>query len=142
MANNQWYVEDGRLTHEDLPAPLSGGYFTPPYPSNFWYVENGRLTHDGLPSPLSGGYFTPPYPNGWWYVEDGRLITSTLPEPFAMGCFSGCTSLKNVVIPVSVNKIWGDSFNGTAIRTVKIADDCTYESDSFPPNCVVERYGA
>lgn len=140
MSNNYWYIQNGRLTNNELPNPLGGGYFTPPYPNNFWYVEDGRLTHGGLPAPLTGGYFTPPYPDDWWYVEDDKLTHNGLPAPMTLGCFCKCANLKSVTIPSSVQKIWGESFLGTKLKTVTIDENCVYESDSFPRDCLVQRY--
>lgn len=140
MSGNQWYIENGRLTHEGLPAPLSGGYFTEPYPNNFWYVDGNKLTHRGLPNPLSGGYFAKPYPYGWWYVDEGRLTNAALPEPLNLGCFYNCTSLRKVTIPAYVSKIWSESFKGTQLKKVTISENCAYEPDSFPPDCVIEHY--
>lgn len=140
--SNSWYIQNGRLTNNELPNPLGGGYFMPPYPNNFWYVEDSRLTNGGLPAPLDGGYFTPPYPNGWWYVENGRLLNSALPEPTTLGCFAGCSNLKKVTIPRSVSKIWSDAFIGTKLKTVTIGKNCTYDSTSFPPDILINHYDA
>lgn len=43
-----WYVENGRLTHENLPASVDP-MFIEPYPPGLWYVESGALTHSRLP---------------------------------------------------------------------------------------------
>lgn len=51
-----WRVENGKLTHPNLP-PLIQPRLSPPYPPGIWYVENGRLTHSGLPETLNNGAF-------------------------------------------------------------------------------------
>lgn len=52
-----WHVIDNRLTHDDLPEPLTA-LMGEPYPPFWWYVSNGRLTHKGLPSPPTNGAFS------------------------------------------------------------------------------------
>lgn len=51
-----WTVIDGRLTHGDLPTPLTAT-MQPPYPPFWWNVSNGKLTHTGLPAPVIRGAF-------------------------------------------------------------------------------------
>ena len=51
-----WTVIDGRLTHDDLPAPLTATV-QPPYPPFWWYIDNGRLTTNTLPAPVQRGAF-------------------------------------------------------------------------------------
>ena len=51
-----WEVEDGKLTHDDLPAPIESP-FAPPYPPFWWYVDNGRLVNSNLPAPVLRGAF-------------------------------------------------------------------------------------
>lgn len=51
-APDLWTSDGSRLTHNDLPAPLTGEYMQRPFPPFIWYVENGRLTHVRLPSPI------------------------------------------------------------------------------------------
>lgn len=79
-----WHVTDNKLTHDDLPEPLTGNYIQPPYPPFWWYVENGRLTHAGLPKPTEK-YISEPYPPFIWYVVDDdfgeRLYHNGLPDP-------------------------------------------------------------
>ena len=111
-----WHVTDNKLTHDDLPEPLTGNYIQPPYPPFWWYANDGNLTHDGLPEPISA-IMSEPYPPFWWYVENGRLTHAGLPEPLIDGAFSG-----------------------TALKRVRIASDCSYSKSSFPDGCAVEFY--
>lgn len=104
-----------------------------------WYIENGRLTHAALPA-LIEPRFSPPYPPGVWYVENGRLTHSGLPSLLISGAFTGCSALTQVSIPRSVKSIGENSFAGTALRRVRIAQDCTYSETSFPEGCAVEFY--
>ena len=105
-----------------------------------WKVVNNKLTHDDLPEPLTGNYIQAPYPPFWWYVENGRLTHAGLPEPLIDGAFSGCSELRAVSIPRSVKSIGANAFSGTALKRVRIASDCAYSKSSFPDGCVVEFY--
>jgi hypothetical protein len=51
-----WTIEDNRLTHDDLPAPLEH-IMAEPYPPFWWSVRGGRLVHTGLPAPVLRGAF-------------------------------------------------------------------------------------
>ena len=51
-----WTVENNRLTHADLPEPITN-IMSEPYPPFWWYISNGRLTHTGLPAPIGAGAF-------------------------------------------------------------------------------------
>jgi hypothetical protein len=54
--------------------------------------------------------------------------------------FYNCRSLTSITIPPSVKSIGTSAFANTALTSVTIAEDCTYASNSFPPNCVINRY--
>ena len=99
-----WKVVNNKLTHDDLPEPLTGNYIQPPYPPFWWYANDGKLTHDGLPEPIST-IMSEPYPPFWWYVENGRLTHAGLPEKILVGAFLGCSNLKAAKIPESVKNI-------------------------------------
>lgn len=105
-----------------------------------WHVINNKLTHDDLPEPLTGNYIQAPYPPFWWYVENGRLKTPGLPAPAHTGAFYGCSQLATAHIPKSVKRIGEYAFAGTALTKVKIASDCTYYPTSFPDGCEIEFY--
>ena len=134
-----WKVVNNKLTHDDLPEPLTGNYIQPPYPPFWWYANDGNLTHDGLPEPISA-IMSEPYPPFWWYVENGRLTHAGLPEKILVGAFLGCSNLKTAKIPESVKNIGSHAFAGTALTKVKIASDCTYYPTSFPDGCEIEFY--
>lgn len=51
-----WEVEDGKLTHDELPAPIDAT-FSYPYPPFWWYVSNDKLTNIDLRSPVLCGAF-------------------------------------------------------------------------------------
>ncbi len=139
QGDDMWKVVNNKLTHNDLPEPLTGNYIQPPYPPFWWYANDGNLTHDGLPEPISA-IMSEPYPPFWWYVENGRLTHAGLPEPLIDGAFSGCSELRAVSIPRSVKSIGANAFSGTALKRVRIASDCSYSKSSFPDGCVVEFY--
>ena len=105
-----------------------------------WHVTDNRLTHNDLPEPLTGSYIQAPYPPFWWYVENGRLTHAGLPEKILVGAFLGCSNLKTVRIPESVKNIGSHAFAGTALKKVKIASDCSYSDSSFPEGCIIENY--
>lgn len=134
-----WHVINNRLTHDELPEPITGNYIQPPYPSFWWYVKDGKLTHDGLPEPIPA-LISKPYPSFWWYVEDGELVLNAIPEPVLMGAFLNCKSLTTVEIPSSVKKIGEWAFYNTKIKEVTIASDCEYFDSSFPPDCAINFY--
>lgn len=129
-----WYVEDGRLTHDDLPAVLPR--YVPPYPSGVWYVQNGKLTHSALPEVLP--IYIPPLAPGIWYVENDMLTNSLMPETIIKGAFCNCSELRTAVIPSTVTYIGPYAFYGTALRKVTLPRNCTYFSTSFPRGCIVE----
>lgn len=133
-----WTVDDNRLTHADLPEPLTA-IMSEPYPPVWWYVDGEKLTHNGLPEPLTS-IMQPPYPLFWWYVDNGRLVNSNLPAPVHRGAFANCTLLETAHIPESVKSIGEYSFRNTALESVKIASDCTYSVTSFPEDCEIEYY--
>jgi hypothetical protein len=134
-----WQVINNKLTHDDLPEPLTGNYIQPPYPPFWWYANDVRLTHGGLPEPISA-IMSEPYPPFWWYVENGRLKTPALPAPAHTGAFYGCSQLATAHIPKSVKRIGEYAFADTALTKVKIASDCTYYPTSFPDGCEIEFY--
>ena len=104
-----------------------------------WYIESGRLTHSDLPEPIAD-VMTEPFPPGWWYMGSGSLTHTALPTGLKTGAFCGCTDLRQVNIPESVKSIGEFAFAGTALRSVRIASDCTYYPTSFPEGCVITHY--
>ena len=137
--DDMWKVVNNKLTHDDLPEPLTGNYIQPPYPPFWWYANGGKLIHDGLPEPIST-IMSEPYPPFWWYVKNNRLTHTGLPEKILVGAFLGCTKLQMVEIPRSVKYIGEFAFYNTGLTNVTIANDCQYFPTSFPPNCVVNFY--
>lgn len=133
-----WYVEDGRLTHDALRAPLSS-LMQPPYLPFWWYVSNMELIHNSLPNQLNH-IMTEPYPSFWWYVNNNKLLTGHTPDLIVFGAFSNCVNIKQVSISNNTKYIGPDTFLETDITTVTIASDCTYYDSSFPPDCTINYY--
>ena len=52
------------------------------------------------------------------------------------------TKLLRAEIPRSCKKIGRFAFANTALKKVKIAEDCKYYPSSFPAGCEVEFYGS
>ncbi|MBR1824944.1 MAG: leucine-rich repeat protein [Ruminococcus sp.] len=89
-----WHVLDNRLTHDDLPEPLTA-LMGEPYPPFWWYVSNGRLINDSLPSPVLVGAFR----------DCGQLKTAAIPERvknIGSHAFAG-TALKKVRVASDCN---------------------------------------
>ena len=133
-----WHVNDGRLTHDNLPEPLTS-LMSEPYPPFWWYISSGKLKHDGLPEPITS-LMNEPYPPFWWYVSNGKLTHNGLPVPAPVGAFRNCGQLKTAIIPESIKNIGSHAFAETALKSVTIASDCVYSDTSFPSRCTVNFY--
>lgn len=128
-----WIIENGELTNTefiDMPS------FEVPYAAALWRVENGELTTGLLPEPVEKA-LEKPYPAALWRLEDGRLTTGILPEEVQIGAFCHAAELRRVSIPDSVKKIGEFAFRNTALKSVKIAEDCEYYETSFPDGCEI-----
>lgn len=103
-----------------------------------WYMdEHGNIKADIVPHTLEWAF---PYPYGKWYRDsDGTLKTRGLPDALidTQGAFSGVSTLREVVIPDTVESIGRYSFHGTSLREVELPENCTYYSTSFPPDCEI-----
>ena len=64
-----WHVIDNRLTHDDLPEPLTA-LMSEPYLPFWWYVENDRPRTSALPEPVYRGAF----------CNCTKLATAHIPE--------------------------------------------------------------
>lgn len=100
------------------------------------------LSPDFLEVPIKT--IAPPIPKGIWFVEteinDGYPFMGLLPPVDIFGAFGNAVNLQFVNIPQTVTSIGSDAFKGTQLQQVTIAQDCSYESTSFPPNCIINRY--
>lgn len=129
-----WYMDEhGEIKADIVPHTLEWAF---PYPYGKWYREDDWLTTRGLPKFLS---WAQPYPYGKWYRENGVFKTRGLPDPLIndLGAFSGVSTLREVVIPDTVESIGRYSFHGTSLREVELPENCTYYSTSFPPDCEI-----
>ena len=128
-----WIIVGGELTNTefiDIPS------IEAPYPAAMWRIDNGGLTTGLLPEPVEKA-MEKPYPAALWRVGNGRLTTDILPEEVQLGAFCHAENLRKVSIPDSVKKIGEFAFRNTALRSVKIAEDCEYYETSFPDGCEI-----
>lgn len=56
MSSIQWTIQGEKLTHAQLPEPITHT-MNEPYPPYWWHIENGKLTTNGLPAPIVRGAF-------------------------------------------------------------------------------------
>lgn len=141
---NHWRLINGKLINNDLPEPIESN-LTPPYPASLWRLDSDDVltlnNEDWSPFPESLSNFTPPYPASMWYLdENNKLMNALLPDELKIGAFSNNMNLKGVYIPPSVKRIGPYSFMNTALTKAKIATECTYSEETFPPGCVINHY--
>lgn len=141
---DHWHLVDGILLLDDLPEPIESN-LAPPYPASLWRLDSDDVltlnNEDWSPFPEPLANFTPPYPASMWYLdENNKLMNALLPDELKIGAFSNNMNLKSVYIPPSVKRIGPYSFMNTALTKVKIATECTYSEETFPPGCVINHY--
>lgn len=103
----QWTVEDDKLTHADLPTPISS-VMSEPYPPFWWSVSDGKLTLPNLPAPVLRGAF----------ANCVSLDTAHIPH----SCESiGATAFRNTALE-SVTISEECDYSNTSFP-----DDCTVE---------------
>lgn len=132
-----WKLEDDIFTHDDLPSMIP--QLVQPYPPGVWWIDNNTFEQILLPTMIP--QLVQPYPPGIWYIEDDTFKNLLMADNLKMGAFHNCTSLTNATIPRSVLNIGEYSFDSTLLTNVTISQNCTYESTSFPENCIVSFYG-
>lgn len=134
-ASSFYLNEDDVITADVIPNSID---WESPYPAGIWYVqEDGKLHCGGMSDRL---YWSKPYPYSMWYLNEdlGHLHDSGIPVPIIVDAFRNCTALQRIKINNSVKSIGKLSFENTILTQVKLADDCTYYSTTFPQDCVVE----
>lgn len=104
-----------------------------------WYVSEGRLKHEDF-ADLIEPLLSPPYPPEIWTVSNGRLTNGGLIDLPNNGAFADCTSLVQVSIPRTMEKIGEQSFINTNLTAVTIPADCEYSDTTFPPRCIINYY--
>lgn len=115
-----------------------------------WTSTNWKL--------LDGSNFSLPYPSALTQIIDTidnsnikfcfykyGVENYGLPKsiPFNIdipGACKGLSNLTSVTIPQSVKYIDHYAFYQTGLSSVTIANDCVYQSTSFPSGCVINRY--
>ena len=111
-----------------------------PYPKTMWYIAENP---NDIKTAATKDYHTPcfdfPYPASMWYISTNPndVKTAVTKEYEEMGAFYKAFTLQEIVIPESVKSIGAYSFAETALTEVTLADDCTYYSTSFPPDCEI-----
>ena len=111
-----------------------------PYPKTMWYMTENP---NDIKTAATKDYYSPclemPFPSPLWYIttDPNDVINASYREAELMGAFYKAFELREIVIPESVKSIGAYSFAETALTEVTLADDCTYYSTSFPPDCVV-----
>lgn len=101
-----------------------------------WRIDpSGNLYNDNSIDPLNTP-FSAPYPLALW-LGTPVLKPGMSKNPPALGAFANANDLRSIVIPDSVKHIGRESFRNTQLSSVKIAGDCEYSTDSFPPGCEI-----
>lgn len=100
-----------------------------------WGVAGDEVVNHELPNPL----YMENNPTTWYFDDDHKLVLSLMPSILEnkLGAFSGCSTLKTVIIPDTCTSIGRWSFYGTSIREVELPENCTYYATSFPEDCVI-----
>lgn len=52
-----------------------------------------------------------------------------------IGAFAGLRNLSRTKIPLTTKSIGYNAYAGTSVKEVRIAEDCDYFDESFPPGC-------
>lgn len=135
-----WTQNPWKQIGEQYPIPVSVSYPTAFDVSKVYTVW--KLTHG-----IVNGYPYPSvYPNTFdinrvyttWKiyntVAEGYPSPGTI-DPIKIGAFAYLTNLTSITIPSSVKSIGRYAFYKTGLQSVTLANDCTYYSTSFPPEC-------
>lgn len=118
--------------------------YTAPYGNFLWSVN--QVGNDIIPPGGGLSYHTPcftaPFPSLLWYVTSNPndVTHGGAKDYIEMGAFKGATNLTSIVIPRSVKRIGPEAFAGTGLTSVTIAQDCVYDTTSFPPGCIINFY--
>ena len=110
-----------------------------------WHLTSDGITLEELPEAALPMH--EPLPYSIWRLtpsERDYIFHRRLPDhlpPTTLGAFTNAESLRRVIIPESVKTIGGNSFQNTALKRVRIAVDCTYNTETtFPVGCKVNFY--
>lgn len=132
---SSWYLnsETGRIDADIIPNAVQS---SSPFPMGVWYMQsNGKLHAGGIPDKIYG---QSPYSQGVWYLRSiGQLHAGGIPYNIIKDSFLNCNNLKKVKIPNSMTSISKLAFENTILTKVKLPDNCTYYSTSFPSDCEV-----
>lgn len=154
----QWIIDDTFMTAELATlTPLPD--YEPPIPYSQWREQDGEIKLgfgvEELPD------FEEVLPLSLWRYDTTqevcpyctemrgvpvvhhvfhRLLPGHLSPP-TFGAFTNAESLRRVIIPETVKKIGGNSFQNAVLKRVRIATDCTYNTETtFPVGCKVNFY--
>ena len=111
-----------------------------------WKVtSSGELTNDEfIEAPEKAA--SAPYPDALWRIDPSRnnglpFCELMIGIDVKIGAFMNARDLANVYIPRSCTSIGRWAFTNTALKKVRIPEECEYYETSFPPGCEVEFYG-
>lgn len=112
----------------------------PEYPVGIYYQACGEYPSRISVSDCMSEVFVDPYPCSFYTQEQNSYPSRRSLNFVNMGVCFGCKSLREVTIPVSVNRIRDYSFWGTALTSVVIPKGCVFYEHSFPALCEIGYY--
>ena len=106
-----------------------------------WAMDSDGLYCSYAPEELPPNTASPP-PTKWLLTSTGKLTMPIMRELInELGAFNKCENLIEVVIPDTVKNIGKKSFFETQLKSVGIANDCTFSETSFPYKCRIYYFG-
>lgn len=129
-----WHINNNQMTNP-LNSIWLTEYMIPKYPNIFWNIQsNNTLEHNNKEWLI--GYMIPKYPNVIWTIKNENMERNELFTYEFLGGFYNST-LSNIEIPSTVNKIGERAFYNTRLSTITIPINCEYSKNSFPIDCKI-----
>lgn len=140
-----WWQLDLSTADKDIhtdDAPSIPYALDAPYPDICWYLNNEGNDLINNAYRECEYAFKHPFPYIIWYVNDSEddVIHDGTPVIEEMGAGMHAVNLNTVTIPKTVTSIGRYAFTNSNISTVQIANNCSYETTSFPEGCTVTFY--